>query len=40
MGKKVPVSIFGGLIGFFVGGIGGGFLGLVIGGTFFGWKEL
>jgi len=34
------VAIFIGLIGFFVGGVGGGFLGLVIGGTFFGWLEL
>jgi len=34
------VAIVGGLIGFFVGGVGGGFLGLVIGGTFFGWVEL
>ncbi len=40
MSKKVAVAIFGGLIGFFAGSIGGGFLGLVIGGTFFGWVEL
>ena len=40
MDKNVPVAIFGGLIGFFVGGIGRGFLGLVIVGAFFGWKEL
>ncbi len=40
MSKKVLVAIFGGLIGFFIGVIGGGFLGLVIGGTFFGWVEL
>lgn len=40
MSKNVLTSIFGGLIGFFIGVIGGGFLGLVIGGTFFGWLEL
>ncbi len=40
MGKKVFVGIIGGLIGFFLGVIGGGFLGLVVGGTLFGWLEL
>ena len=40
MGKKVLVAFFGGLFGFFVGSICGGFLGLVIGRTFFGWLEL
>ncbi len=39
MSKKILSSIFGGLVGFFVGVVGGGFLGLVIGGTFFGWLE-
>ena len=34
------MEIFIDLIGFFVSGIGGRFLGLVIGGTFFGWLEL
>lgn len=40
MSKKILASILGGLIGFFIGALGGGFLGLVIGGTFFGWIEV
>ena len=40
MGKKVMISILGGMLGLLVGIVGGGFLGLVIGGTFFGWLEL
>lgn len=40
MSRKILAGVIGGLIGFFAGFIGGGFLGLVIGGTFFGWVEL
>jgi hypothetical protein len=39
MNKKILASILGGLIGLLVGAVGGGFFGLVIGGTFFGWLE-
>ena len=39
MGNKILASILGGSIGLLVGTMGGGFLGLVIGGTFFGWLE-
>lgn len=34
------MGVIGGLFGFLAGLIGGGFLGLVVGGTFFGWFEL
>ncbi len=40
MSKKIVTGIIGGLIGFLVGVTGGGFLGMVVGGTFFGWVEL
>jgi integral membrane sensor domain MASE1 len=40
MGKKILAIVLGGLIGFSIGTLGGGFLGLVIGGTFFGWIEV
>jgi len=40
MSKKILAGILGGLAGFFIGALGGGFLGLVIGGTFFGWIEI
>lgn len=40
MNNKIVTGIIGGLVGFLVGVIGGGFLGLVVGGTFFGWVEL
>lgn len=40
MSKNVTASILGGLVGLVVGIFGGGFLGLVIGGTFFGWLAL
>jgi len=40
MSKSTLVGILGGIIGFLVGAIGGGFIGLIIGGTFFGWLEL
>ncbi len=40
MSKKILAGILGGLIGLLAGVIGGGFLGLVVGGTFFGWLEL
>ena len=40
MSKSILIGILGGIIGFLVGAIGGGFLGLIIGGTFFGWLEL
>jgi hypothetical protein len=40
MSKNILKGILGGIIGFFIGTIGGGFLGLVIGGTFFGWLEI
>lgn len=39
MNKKLWAGILGGLLGFVVGVIGGGFFGLVIGGTFLGWLE-
>ena len=39
MGKKIMISILGGLIGLLIGLVGGGFFGLVIGGTFFGWLD-
>ena len=34
------IGSLGGIIGFILGAIGGGFLGMVIGGTFFGWLEI
>ncbi|MDY6827220.1 MAG: hypothetical protein SVV67_08630 [Bacillota bacterium] len=40
MARKIPAGILGGLLGFIAGLIGGAFLGLVIGGTFFGWLEI
>ncbi len=40
MNKKILVGILGGLLGLLVGIIGGGFLGLVVGGTFLGGFEI
>ena len=40
MSKNIIAGTLGGIIGFVFGAIGGGFIGLVIGGTFFGWLEL
>ena len=40
MNMKVMIGILGSLIGLVIGTIGGGFLGLIIGGTFFGWLEI
>lgn len=40
MSKSIIVGTFGGIVGFLIGAIGGGFIGLVIGGTFFGWLEI
>ncbi|MFO8192947.1 MAG: hypothetical protein R6U08_09345 [Bacillota bacterium] len=40
MARKITAGILGGLLGFIAGLIGGAFLGLVIGGTFFGWLEI
>lgn len=39
MARKLLVGILGGLLGLLIGVIGGGFLGLVLGGTFLGWLE-
>jgi hypothetical protein len=39
MDKKLRAGILGGLLGFVIGVVGGSFLGLVVGGTFFGWLE-
>lgn len=38
--RNLLSGVIGGLLGFLAGVIGGGFLGLVIGGTFFGGFEL
>ncbi len=40
MEKKVFPGIIGGFIGFVVGILGGGFLGLVVGGTFLGGFDI
>ncbi|MBT2570082.1 hypothetical protein [Planococcus sp. ISL-110] len=40
MKRKLLPGIIGGFIGFIVGVIGGGFLGLVVGGTFLGGFEI
>ncbi len=39
MNKRILTVILGSIAGLLTGAIGGGFLGLVIGGTFFGWLE-
>lgn len=38
--RKLLSGFFGGIIGFLVGVIGGGYLGLIIGGTFLGGLEI
>ncbi|OPL09592.1 MAG: hypothetical protein AVO34_13360 [Firmicutes bacterium ML8_F2] len=40
MARKITAGIIGGLLGFIAGLLGGAFIGLVIGGTFFGWLEI
>lgn len=40
MKRKLLPSIIGGFIGFVVGIIGGGYLGLIVGGTFLGGLEI
>lgn len=40
MKRKLLPGIIGGFIGFVVGVIGGGYLGLVVGGTFLGGLEI
>jgi integral membrane sensor domain MASE1 len=40
MSKSIMMGTLGGIMGFLLGAIGGGFLGMVIGGTFFGWLEI
>ena len=40
MSKSIMIGTLGGIIGFILGAIGGGFIGMVIGGTFFGWLEI
>jgi len=39
MNKKLRYGIVGGILGLFLGLIGGAYLGMVVGGTFFGWLE-
>ncbi len=39
MNKKLRFGVLGGLLGLLLGVVGGAFLGLVVGGTFFGWLE-
>ena len=40
MNRKIMAAMLGGLLGIIAGLTGGAFLGLVIGGTFFGWLEI
>jgi hypothetical protein len=40
MKKKLIPGIIGGVLGFVTGAIGGGFLGLVVGGTFLGGLDI
>ena len=37
--RKLLVGTLGGLLGLLIGVVGGGFLGLVLGGTLLGWVE-
>lgn len=39
MNKKLGFAILGGILGLILGVLGGAYLGMVIGGTFFGWLE-